>query len=90
MSLLNPAYAGAEFKNLATFNTRNQWVSVENSPSTQLMTFSSERKKNIGIGVSFISNNFYVEKNTASYIDISYRLKVTENSTRIYVPMSIV
>ena len=80
MSLLNPAYAGAEFKNLATFSTRNQWVSVENSPKTQVMTFSSERKKNIGLGVSFISNNFYVEKSTASYIDVSYRLKVTENS----------
>ena len=80
MSLFNPAYAGAEYKNLATFNSRNQWVSIENSPKTQVMTFSSERSRNIGIGVSFISNNFFAERNTASYIDVSYRLKVTENS----------
>lgn len=80
MGLFNPAYAGAEYKNLATFNSRNQWVSIENSPKTQVMTFSSERSRNIGIGVSFISNNFFAERNTASYIDVSYRLKVTENS----------
>jgi type IX secretion system PorP/SprF family membrane protein len=80
MSLFNPAYAGAEYKNSATFNSRNQWVSIENSPKTQVMTFSSERSRNIGIGVSFISNNFFAERNTASYIDVSYRLKVTENS----------
>lgn len=81
MSLFNPAYAGAEYKNLATFNSRNQWVSIENSPKTQVMTFSSERARNIGIGVSFISNNFFAERNTASYIDVSYRLKVSENSS---------
>ena len=80
MSLINPAYAGAEGANTAAFTTRNQWVSIENSPKTQVMTFSSERGKNIGLGLSFISNNFFVERNTASYIDFSYRLKVSENS----------
>jgi len=80
MSLINPAYAGAEGNNTVAFTTRNQWVSIENSPKTQVMTFSSERGKNIGLGLSFISNNFFVERNTASYVDVSYRLKVSENS----------
>jgi len=80
MSLFNPAYAGAEGNNSIALTTRNRWVAIENSPKTQVMTFSSERANNIGLGLSFISNNFFVERNTASYVDVSYRLQVTESS----------
>ena len=80
MSLINPAYAGAEAKNIIALTSRNQWVSIENSPKTQVLTFSSERKKNVGLGVSIIANNFFVEKNTASYVDFSYKLNLSTNS----------
>ena len=71
MSLINPSYAGAEAENMIALTSRNQWVSIENSPKTQVLTFSSERKKNVGLGLSIISNNYFVERNTASYIDFS-------------------
>ena len=84
MSVINPAYAGAEAQNMISLNSRNQWVSLENSPKIQVMTFSSERKNNVGLGLSVISNNFYVERNTASYVDFSYKLK-TSNDASLYL-----
>jgi type IX secretion system PorP/SprF family membrane protein len=84
MSLINPAYAGSEAENMIALTSRNQWVSLENSPKTQVMTFSSERGKNVGLGLSFIANNFFVERNTASYIDFSYKLNFT-NETALYL-----
>ncbi len=80
MSLINPAYAGSEAENMIALTSRNQWVSLENSPKTQIMTFSSERGKNVGLGLSFIANNFFVERNTASYVDFSYKLNFTNES----------
>ena len=84
MSIINPAYAGAEAQNMISLSSRNQWVSLENSPKVQVMTFSSERKNNVGLGLSVISNNFYVERNTASYADFSYKLK-TSNAASLYL-----
>ncbi len=81
MSLINPSYAGAEAENMIALTSRNQWVSIENSPKTQVLTFSSERKKNVGLGLSIISNNYFVERNTASYIDFSYKLGLSGNSS---------
>ena len=45
MSLINPSFAGAEADNLVALTSRNQWASIENSPKTQILTFSSKRKK---------------------------------------------
>ena len=80
MSLINPSFAGADADNLVALTSRNQWASIENSPKTQVLTFSSKRKKNVGLGISIMSNNYFVEKNTASYLDFSYKLNLSENS----------
>ena len=62
MSLINPSFAGAEADNMVALTSRNQWASIENSPKTQVLTFSSKRKKNVGLGISIMSNNYFVEK----------------------------
>ena len=80
MSLINPAYAGAEAKNMFAITSRNQWASLENSPKAQVVTFSSQRKNNVGLGVSISSNKYFVEKNTTTYIDFSYRLTFNQNT----------
>jgi len=55
MSLINPSFAGAEADNMVALTSRNQWASIENSPRTQVLTFSSTASK---IFVSFISLAF--------------------------------
>ena len=80
MNLINPAYAGAESQNMVAISSRNQWNAVENSPKNQIITFSSQRKNNVGLGVSISSSKFFVERNTSTYIDFSYRLSITQNT----------
>jgi len=80
MNLINPAYAGAESQNMVAISSRNQWNALENSPKNQIITFSSQRKNNVGLGVSIGSSKFFVERNTSTYIDFSYRLSITQNT----------
>ena len=76
MSIINPAFAGIAHEYSLTFNSRNQWVSIENSPSTQFFSISSKREKNIGLGLSFVSNKAFIESRTMAYIDFSYKLQI--------------
>ena len=84
MSLINPAYAGGEARNMFAITSRNQWANVQNSPKAQIVTFSSQRKNNVGLGVSISSSKYFVEKNTTAYFDFSYRLKFNE-STNLFL-----
>jgi type IX secretion system PorP/SprF family membrane protein len=80
MNLNNPAFAGHQPNTSFGITARNQWVSIENAPRGQFLTFSSERKKNVGLGISMISNRFFVENSTNFSIDFSYKLKLGNDS----------
>jgi len=80
MNILNPAFAGSEDQTILSLTSRNQWISIDNAPKTQVLIFSSPRKKNVGLGLSFISNKYFVEDTSIAYIDFSYKLNLTENS----------
>ena len=80
MNILNPAFAGSENQTILSLTSRNQWISIDNAPKTQVLIFSSPRKKNVGLGLSFISNKYFVEDTSIAYIDFSYKLNLTENS----------
>ena len=80
MNIVNPAFAGSENGTTLSLTSRNQWISIENAPKTQVLIFSSPRKKNVGLGVSFISNKFYVEDTSIAYVDFSYKLNLTDQT----------
>lgn len=74
LQMVNPAYTASDGKFSATLLNRSQWVSLENAPKTTAFAFSSERKNNVGLGLSIISDKVFVEKQTFAYIDFSYKL----------------
>ena len=80
MNLVNPAFAGHKAGTEIGITSRNQWVSIENAPRGQFLTFSSERKNNIGLGISVISNKFFVEKSTSFAVDFSYKLNLANDA----------
>jgi type IX secretion system PorP/SprF family membrane protein len=80
MNLVNPAFAGHKQGSEIGITSRNQWVSIENAPRRQFLTFSSERKNNIGLGISVISNKFFVEKSTSFAVDFSYKLSLANDA----------
>lgn len=79
MPLINPAHAGVEDQSFA-FNSRNQWASIEQSPKTIAFTYSMARGKNVGLGVSVISDEVFIEKQTFLAVDFSYKLTLSNDS----------
>ena len=84
MNIINPAYAGAEGKDVLSLTSRNQWMNIDNAPRTLVMSFSSERKKNVGLGISIESDKVFIEKQTFMYIDFSYKLQINE-TTKLFL-----
>ena len=83
MQVINPAYTGAEADLLFSFLNRSQWESLEDSPKTMAFSFSSKRKKNVGLGLSVVSDKVFVERQTFAYVDFSYLLDM--GKTRIFL-----
>ena len=88
MNFFNPAAAGYESNTKISLTSRNQWLSIENAPKGEFFTISSERKNNIGLGVSFISNRLFVESSSNISFDVSYRLNLS-NTARIQLGLKV-
>ena len=80
MSVINPAYAGSK----ETFSTgllyRKQWVSIEDAPTTGTFFGHSPVGKNVGLGLSILSDKIGPVEETNVYGDFSYTLKLGEDS----------
>jgi len=78
MNIINPAYAGSDDTGVINLSHRSQWISVDNAPSTQSLTYSAPLRKNLGIGVSVVNDKVFVLRETDIAIDLSYKLKISE------------
>jgi type IX secretion system PorP/SprF family membrane protein len=84
MNIINPAYAGTEGKDVLSLTSRNQWMNIDNAPRTLVMSFSSERKKNVGLGISIELDKVFIEKQTFMYLDFSYKLQINQ-TTKLFL-----
>ena len=80
MSLINPAYAGAEGMHVISLNSRNQWSNAEDSPKTTALSYSVAGGKNVGLGISIVSDQIFIEKQTNITADFSYRLTLANDA----------
>lgn len=80
MSIINPAYAGSKENLSAGILYRKQWVDIEGAPTTATMFVHSPIGKNIGLGISAISDKIGPVDEKNVYADVSYTLNVTENA----------
>ncbi|WP_420600891.1 type IX secretion system membrane protein PorP/SprF [Flagellimonas sp.] len=81
MNLINPAYAGSSEGAELTLGLRSQWAGVEGAPESQSALFSMPVGSNVGLGVSILNDQTFIENQTWVGIDFSYRLKVNEDYT---------
>ena len=76
MNVINPAYAGSK-ENLAIgLLYRKQWVDIDGSPGTGTFSGHSPMGKNVGLGLSAITDQIGPVKETNVYADFSYTLKL--------------
>lgn len=77
--LVNPAYVGSSNWIVATAKYRNQFVGVPGGPSTTTFTFHAPiEKKNLGLGLKFISDKTGVATNNWFTLNGAYHVKLKE------------
>ncbi len=78
---VNPAYAGTRDALTVTALHRSQWVGFPGAPTTQTVTLHTPIiNKNTGLGVSIINDKIGPSNMTSLYVDLSYRIKITDKS----------
>lgn len=76
MNVINPAYAGSK-ENLAFgLLYRKQWVDIQDAPETFTFTGHSPVGRNVGLGLSVISDKIGPVEETNAFGDFSYTLNL--------------
>ena len=83
MSIINPAFAGAEAGTVFSFTSRRQWSFDEQAPTTLAFSYSSARANNVGLGISLVADRVFIEQQTNATVDFSYVLNL--ETTQIYL-----
>jgi type IX secretion system PorP/SprF family membrane protein len=86
MNILNPAYAGVSDKTEVGIGFRKQSTDVQEDPTTQYGSFSKAFSNNLGLGLSIVSDNFFISSQTDIVIDMSYKLQL-DRFTNLYFGM---
>lgn len=76
MNVVNPAYAGSKENLSFGLLYRKQWVDVDGAPSTFSFSGSTPVGKNVGIGLSVISDKIGPVNEQNAYGDFSYTLNL--------------
>lgn len=76
MNVINPAYAGSK-ENLALgLLYRSQWVNINDAPKTATFSAHSPVGKNVGMGLSIVSDKIGPVEENNVYADFSYTLNL--------------
>jgi len=76
MSVMNPAYAGSKENLSLGLLHRRQWIELEDAPTTSTFFGHSPVGKNVGLGLSVISDKLGPVEENNIYGDFSYTLKL--------------
>jgi type IX secretion system PorP/SprF family membrane protein len=76
MSVINPAYAGSKESLSGGLLYRKQWVEIEDAPTTGTFFLHSPVGKNVGLGLSVISDKIGPVEENNVYADFSYTLNL--------------
>ena len=83
MNIINPAYAGTKDSPELNLVYRSQFLGIDDAPRTVSMAYSKNVGRNLGIGISLINDKVFILKQTDVAIDISYKIKLSEQ-TKLY------
>jgi type IX secretion system PorP/SprF family membrane protein len=76
MNVINPAYAGSKENLSIGLLYRKQWVEIEDAPTTFTLSGHSPVGKNVGLGLSVISDKIGPVEENNIYGDFSYTLNL--------------
>jgi type IX secretion system PorP/SprF family membrane protein len=76
MNVMNPAYAGSKENLSVGLLYRQQWVNIEGAPKTATLSAHGPVGKNVGLGLSVISDKIGPVEENNIYADFSYTLNL--------------
>lgn len=76
MSVINPAYAGSKESISGGLLYRKQWVEIEDAPTTGNFFIHSPVGRNVGLGLSVVSDKIGPVEENNVYGDFSYTLNL--------------
>lgn len=76
MNVINPAYAGSKESISGGILYRQQWVGLQGAPKTATLSIHSPVGKNVGLGLSAISDKIGPIEENNVYGDFSYTLNL--------------
>lgn len=76
MNVVNPAYAGSKEALAVGLLYRSQWVNINGAPKTATFALHSPVGKNVGLGLSVISDKIGPVEENNVYSDFSYTLNL--------------
>lgn len=76
MNIVNPAYAGSKENLSVGLLYRSQWAGVDGAPKTGTLSIHSPVGKNVGLGLSAISDEIGPVKENNVYADFSYTVNL--------------
>jgi type IX secretion system PorP/SprF family membrane protein len=76
LSVVNPAYAGSKENMSGGLLYRKQWVEIEDAPTTGTFFLHSPVGKNVGLGISAITDKIGPVQENNLYADFSYTLNL--------------
>lgn len=76
MNVVNPAYAGSKEGLSVGLLYRSQWVDINDAPKTATLSIHSPVGKNVGLGLSVISDQIGPVEENNVYADFSYTLNL--------------
>jgi type IX secretion system PorP/SprF family membrane protein len=78
---VNPAYAGSR-EVLSLFGMyRTQWIGLEGAPDTGVFSANSPVGKQVGLGLTFISDKIGISEESTISGDFSYTLQMSEDGS---------
>lgn len=81
---LNPGYAGANDAPCIMILARNQWLSTDGAPQTQLISFNMPvRNKRIGVGAAITRNSIGITDKYTAEATYAYRLRLGRGFLRL-------
>jgi type IX secretion system PorP/SprF family membrane protein len=78
MNVMNPAYAGSKESISLGMLYRKQWVNIEDAPTSFTFAGHGKAGRNVGLGLSFISDRIGPVEEQNVYGDFSYTLNLNE------------
>lgn len=76
MNVVNPAYAGSKEALAVGLLYRTQWVGIDGAPETATLSVHSPVGKNVGLGLSVITDRIGPVEENNVFADFSYTLKL--------------